>query len=175
MNFLRVVFLTFFIFSFSAKAGNISSTFGTSIFGVSWADNLDQVQAKYPDGKIGGAKGSRRYVVKDARDLMGLSFNKENEITYVFNQDILTHIDISFSEKGVERFGQLKEVLVAAFGNAQVTQPTSSVVMMKWHEDEGVTLSLFKSSGVFGGALHLNIQNTASSSEILSKRSLGFD
>lgn len=175
MKFFGILFLILFFTASVANAGAVNNIFGKSVFGVDWADGLDQVKEMYPNGRTESSSGNQKYIVEDIRDIMGFSFDEANEITYVFNHDILTHIDVSFSDKKMETASALGQSLVAAFGNGQVSKPISGVVMTKWPQDNGMVLSFIQSFSTFGNGIHLNIQNTKTSPDVFSKKSLGFD
>lgn len=174
MKHIAIVFI-FQLFSFSAVAGNIANVFSEGIFGVKWGSNKDQVIEVIPGGKIGDEFGIVTYTIKNGRTLFGIERRKNNYAKFNFDSnDRLVGATIEFPDS-TEIYGALLTKINTTFGqNFQPVPNSLGAAVVKWPEEEGITLLLSYISGMFNsGSVLFSIGYRLQPANV-SKDELGF-
>lgn len=171
---LWVYAILFFLISSMANAGQISSVFSESVFGVSWNDSIEIVQKKIPGGIINTDNAFlgkvKNYSIADGREVMQVKRRAKDKITYSFTDGRLRHIGIEF-KSSPEIYGTLLSQLSTYFGAYETVPNTNYIV--RWPVDNGIAVRLvYYQYGIIGSSIILQISDTR---EIpIDKKSMGF-
>jgi len=143
--------LVMILSSTTVLAGQISSTFSESVFGVQWTDNEKVVQSKLPGGDLSNKYGYITYKVPDGREILKTKRTEKDTITFTFNSaSNLIGIGVEFPMANASGFGELQNKLTTYFGQPESVPNQSGVTMIRWPEDDGVTISLSVIPSGFG-------------------------
>lgn len=157
-------------------AGKIADTFSDGIFSVPWGSTIEEVQKKFPDGKMEKPLATVHYSIKDGRRIFNIPREDDNAMTFLFNSEgHLNSASIEFPYHDATDLGQLMANLDTYFGE-HLSDRASDTVLMEWPEDKGIRINLGYIPGIFSlGQLVFGIHYEPSRPHKITKEEMGLD
>ena len=150
-----------FLTTIPALAGPISDAFSTSVMGVPWGANQEQIQAVLSNAKFQEANGYRYLEITDGRKVFGLERNEKNRILFSLDSDgQFSELQIEFPLDSPIVFNERIAKLKTLFGDAIGPTDAPLGLSYEWPSEDGIKLTARGQFGIFGmgGGIYVTVK-----------------
>jgi hypothetical protein len=164
-----------FLTTIPALAGPINDAFSTSVIGIPWGANQEQIEAVLPNAKIQEINGYRYLEVVDGRKVFGLERNEKNRFLFSLDSDgQFSELQIEFPLITSVDFGERIAKLKTLFGDFIGPRDIPGGLSYEWPSEDGIKLTVRGQFGIFGmGGRTYVIVNKQLDKPRLNKAELG--